>query len=163
LEKLDPPVLPAPETVPAETLARPESIPSEPAPSNADQGPVSLEIAPGPPSEGSREQPPDTSSPGSEGPDLSTPAARRRFVDEFKAECKRLAKHNVYMGDLALIAGHTTPTRRFAPYEWIRRGGKGNLYQMLVRGPAKAVESLNSLRFQRIRAMPRSAKEAPKV
>jgi hypothetical protein len=120
-------------------------------------------MPPGLPSEVSPELPPEASPPVSVEPDLSTPEARRTFLDGFKAECSRLVGRNVYMGDLALAAGYTTPNRRFAMYAWLRRGGKGNVYRMLMDGPAKAAEALKSPKNQRIRATTRSAKGAPKV
>jgi hypothetical protein len=67
------------------------------------------------------------------------------------------------MADIALIAGYTTPNRRFAVYEWLCDGGKGHIYTMLMRGAAKAAEALKSPENQRIRAMTRSAKADPKV
>jgi hypothetical protein len=167
VEKLEPPAVPAPEMVPGATLPRLESMPSESAPSNAVPAPVSPdgthETPPGLRSEVSPELPPEASPPVSVEPNLSTREARRTFLDEFKAECKRLARSKVTMGDLALIAGYTTRNRRFAMYEWLRQGDKGNVYSMLMAGSAKAAEALKSPKNERIRAMTRSATAPPEV
>jgi hypothetical protein len=171
LEKLEPPAVAAAAMIPAETLPAleadmfpPLAIPSEAPPSNMDQGPVSPdvshEILPG------SSPAPETSSPGSvepDLPDLPTPAARRTFLDQFRAECKRLAEQKVTMSDLAAAAGHMTRNRRFAKYEWVRYGREGNFYRMLKAGPEKAAEFIKSPKNARIRATHRSAEAAPKV
>jgi hypothetical protein len=178
LESLEKPEPPALQMVPAEAPSRPGSPPSEPAPTNADQGPKLQETSSGVPSasspespeassrrpsEASREEPPEASWCGSIEPDLSTPKGRRSFVNQFRAEYKRLFDHKVTMGDIALLAGHKTRSRRFAVYEWIRRGGEDGVCRVLMAGPANAAESLKDPSIERRRAMTRSAKAAPKM